>query len=392
VSRSGDSEISDLKARIAELEAELLARPQPMVQAPTGQLPASGVPFAAPAAPQPSTARRVTEEDPPIDGRYGLMVASVAFLVLALGVAGVLFLTPGGVGQTQQAGEESYTFTEMEPAPAGVAPGAWVYRPIVDPTSGDVTRTACVRSEGTVTPPPPAQPVRAELCLIDSEALGRNAYIALLGPGGFACEGDCRLWARFGSGSVQDIGGRSEEAGSPLVFLRDRMLFEDGLRDAGRTEVALHVSGGGVQQIAFNTADLAWEAEPATGELRAAPTHNLDQRSASARRNTGLNPIGGRQRGGGQGFQGRAIGQNATFGNQYAPIGQPRGQRQVVQGNEEPLPRSGEVFKEPRNVELMPGIQAGEGLIGEQPIGLAGQGAGDQNPSPFSAGEGGNPP
>jgi len=288
LAKTGDSEIALLRARIAELEAKL-TEPAPIAAldtrpvdpAPLADLPAPAErrlspaevraaaaaaakakkkkakrPKPAPkpkAAPKPAASERQTkaapvqDDDPPIDARQSMMVAAVALFVLVAGLGGVL-LYKGSPGRQT-----------ADNAAANAQAATWVYRAIADPDSGDVTRTACLRSTGLVEQAPPAEPVRAELCLLDSDTQGKDAYIALLGPGRLPCDGDCRLAAKFGSEGSQPIAGRSVPGSEHMVFVRDLPEFEESLRDAERTELSVGVGAPGVQTITFNTAGLDWE-------------------------------------------------------------------------------------------------------------------------------------
>jgi len=300
LAKSGDSEIALLRARVAELEAKL-TEPAPTVApvdvldvklvepAPLVDLPASAErrlspaevraaaaaaakakkrtkkPKPAPkpkAAPKPAASERKTEaaaakdDDPPIDARQSMMVAGIALVVLVAGIGGVLLYkgSPGRQADEAALGGDAQSAT-------------WVYRAIAA-DNGDITRTACLRSTGLVAQAPPIEPVRAELCLLDSDTQGKDAYIALLGPGRLPCDGDCRLTAKFGAERSQVIAGRSVPGSEHMVFVRDLPEFEPSLRDAESTELTVGVGAPDVQKITFNTFGLDWE----TGLARAAET------------------------------------------------------------------------------------------------------------------------
>ena len=83
-----------------------------------------------------------------------------------------------------------------------------------------------------------------------------------------------------------------------------------------------------------------------------------------------------------------AIGEGAAFIEQLQSLAVVGGEVEVVQDDDDGVSRFAVFAEQGHNVELVGGVEGGDGFVRQQDVGFGDQGAGEQDPGLFAAGEG----
>lgn len=173
--------------------------------------------------------------------------------------------SPVADGQGGAAADQAAAAAEA--AAAGVldeptsAPTGWSYTSTENAMGDGKTSEACVTSENEVSLDWPYGPTKADLCLRNSKAYGRDAYVVLHGDGQILCRSyeACTMRIRYGDKPAQSISGiGASDNSTNIVFIRDRESLERNLKDADKTAIEIEFYQAGHQALVFPTAGFDW--------------------------------------------------------------------------------------------------------------------------------------
>jgi hypothetical protein len=195
-----------------------------------------------------------------------------SFLAL-LALSGCSPAADGQGGADAMAADEAATAAEAaadaaEAAAAGVldeatpAPTGWRYTSTENAMGDGKISEACVTSENEVRLDWPYGNTKADLCLRNSKAYGRDAYVALHGDGQILCRSydSCTLRIRYGDKPAQNISGiGASDNSTNIVFIQNRSSLERNLKGAERTAIEIEFYQAGRQALVFPTKGFDWK-------------------------------------------------------------------------------------------------------------------------------------
>lgn len=181
-----------------------------------------------------------------------------------LAVALLAACTPATDSTNEQLLEKGQKAIEDAQAGGGVqAPATgWSYTSTENAMGDGKTAEACVTSENEVRLDWPYGNTKADLCLRNSKAFGRDAYVALHGDGQILCRSyeSCTLRIRYGDGPAQSVSGiGASDNSTNIVFIQNRSALERNLKDADKTAIEVEFYQAGRQAIVFPTKGFDWK-------------------------------------------------------------------------------------------------------------------------------------
>jgi hypothetical protein len=145
--------------------------------------------------------------------------------------------------------------------PAAAATG-WNYTSRENAMGDGKTSEACVTSDNEVQLGWPYGNTKADLCLRNSKAFGKDAYVALHGDGQILCRSyeSCTLRIRYGDGKAQSISGiGASDNSTNIVFIQNRSSLERNLKTADKTAIEIEFYQAGRQALVFPTKGFDWK-------------------------------------------------------------------------------------------------------------------------------------
>lgn len=143
-------------------------------------------------------------------------------------------------------------------------PTSWSYTSTENAMGDGKTSEACITSENEVRLDWPYGNTKADLCLRNSKAFGRDAYVALHGDGQILCRSyeSCTLRIRYGDKPAQTISGiGASDNSTNIVFIQNRSSLERNLKGTDKTAIEIEFYQAGRQALVFPTKGFDWKPE-----------------------------------------------------------------------------------------------------------------------------------
>jgi hypothetical protein len=192
--------------------------------------------------------------------------------MLALGTALLASCSPAPSGDEIAADEAAAAADAATDAAEAAAAGVldspvatksgWNYTNTENAMGDGKTSEACITSENEVRLDWPYGPTKADLCLRNSKAFGRDAYVMLHGDGQILCRSyeSCTLRIRYGEKPAQNISGiGASDNSTNIVFIQNRSSLENNLKTADKTAIEIEFYQAGRQALVFDTKGFDWK-------------------------------------------------------------------------------------------------------------------------------------